>query len=290
MPDPEKIVVTVRRATELFRATPGRSGGVVTLAAEHADEVLVVGDLHGNIPAFRRLLAEAGLGRHARRHMVLQELIHGPWMYTGENAGDRSHQLVDLVCALKCQYPERVHLILGNHELSELTGRPIAKNGTALNALFRLGLNTAYGPHANDIYAAYLELFAALPLAVRTSNRVFICHTIPDGAELDATDLNVLELDSWPPETLKRHGTVYNLTWGRDTAPETVDRFAAMVDADWFVTGHQPCDDGYRQANHRQLIVDGTDPYPAYCLFPVNRPVSLESLLKGVHILPVALE
>ncbi len=43
---------------------------------------------------------------------------------------------------------------------------------------------------------------------------------------------------------MKRRGTIYALTWGRDTAPETADRFAAMVDADFFVTGHQPCDAG----------------------------------------------
>ena len=70
---------------------------------------------------------------------------------------------------------------------------------------------------------------------------------------------------------MKRGGTIYALTWGRDTAPETADRFAAMVDADWFITGHQPCDEGFRQANHRQIIIDGTDPYPAYCLLPAQR-------------------
>ena len=70
---------------------------------------------------------------------------------------------------------------------------------------------------------------------------------------------------------MKRGGTIYALTWGRDTTPETADRFAAMVDADWFITGHQPCDEGFRQANHRQIIIDGTNPYPAYCLFPAQR-------------------
>ncbi|MGE3818393.1 MAG: metallophosphoesterase [Isosphaeraceae bacterium] len=282
MPDPEKILATVRRATGLFRATPGRSGGVVTLAPESVDEVLVVGDLHGNIPAFRRVLEVAALAAHPKRHLVLQELAHGPWMYPGEG-GDRSHQLIDVVCALKCQHPDRVHLILGNHELSELTNRPIAKNGIPLNALFRRGVETAYGPRGPEVHAAYLELFAALPLAVRTPNRVFLCHTIPDAIDLDRTDLGVLALDVWPDEAMKRHGTVYNLTWGRDTAPETADRFAEMVDADWFITGHQPCDDGFQQANHRQIIIDGTDPYPAYCLFPANEPVTIASLLAGVR-------
>jgi hypothetical protein len=284
MPDPEKIIASVRRATEMFRATPGRSGGVVTLGPDSADEVMVVGDLHGTLPAFRRVLEIAALSRQKKRHLVLQELVHGPRMYP-HDSGDKSHQLVDVVSALKCQFPERVHLILGNHELSELTGRPIAKNGAALNALFRKGIDTAYGAKGAEVYAAYLDLFAALPLAVRTPNRVFLCHTIPDGVELDVTDLEVLKLDTWPPEALKRHGTVYNLTWGRDTAPETVDRFAAMVDADWFVTGHQPCDDGFRLANHRQIIIDGTDPYPAYCLFPANTPVTIGSLLKNIHVL-----
>jgi hypothetical protein len=284
MPDPEKLLVTVRRATELFRTTPGRSGGIVALAG--ADDVMVVGDLHGNTPAFRKVLDIAALGKTPGRHLVLQELIHGTRLYPDEK-GDKSHQLVDLVAALKCQYPDRVHLILGNHELSELTNRPIGKYGIPLNALFRQGIDTAYGARGGDVYAAYLDLFAALPLAVRTPNRVFLCHTIPDGYELDTLDLDVLKLDVWPPEAMKRHGTVYALTWGRDTEAETIDRFAAMVDADWFVTGHQPCDEGFRQANHRQIIIDGTDPLPSYCLFPAREPVTIESLLGCVHHLPI---
>ena len=199
MPDPERILATVHRATRLFRETPGRAGGVVTLDPEHADEVFVVGDLHGNIPAFKLVLEAAALTENPRRHLVLQELIHGTRLY-GEDKGDRSHQLVDLVCALKCQCPERVHLILGNHELSELTARPISKNGVALNALFRRGIETAYAPRGAEVYAAYLELFAALPLAVRTSNRVLLVHTIPDGPELDVLDLGVLASTAGPPK------------------------------------------------------------------------------------------
>lgn len=287
MPDPEKVLALVRRATDLFRKTPGRSGGVVTIAPGVASDIMVVGDLHGNVPAFRHLLEVAALGKNPKRHLVLQELVHGTRMYPGEK-GDRSHQLVDLVCALKCQYPDRVHLILGNHELSELTGRSIGKNGVALNALFRQGVDTAYGSHSQAIYDAYLELFAALPLVVRTPNRVLLCHTIPDSIELDDLDLSALELDTWPPEAMKRHGAIYVMTWGRDTDPETIDRFATMIDADWFITGHQPCDDGFRQANHRQIIIDGTDPYPAYCLFPADTPVTVESLLAGVRTMTTA--
>ena len=282
MPDPQKVLTTLRKATELVRHQPGRRGGLVTLG-ESTAEVMVVGDLHGNIPAFRQVLAVADLARCSDRHLVLQELVHGNRHYP-EDRGDKSHQLVDVVAALICQFPDRVHLILGNHELSELTGRPIAKAGVPLNALFRQGIATAYAPADSEVYAAYLALFAALPLAVRTPNRVFLCHTVPNPDDMESFDPAIFEAETWPEVAMARHGAVYAITWGRNTDPENVDRFAGLVDADWFITGHQPCDDGFRQANHRQIIVDGTDPYPAYCLFPVKSPVTIESLMAGVRV------
>jgi Calcineurin-like phosphoesterase len=284
MPDPQEILATIRKATELMLSTPGRSGSVIAL--NDADEVMVVGDLHGNLPAFRQALSIAALDRHPLRHLVLQELVH-EINKNDDDRPDRSHRLVDLVSALKCQHLHRVHLILGNHELSELTGRIIGKDGHALNLRFRQGMELAYGARTQDVYEAYLVLFAALPLAVRTPNRVFVCHTLPDARYLEDLDLALLQADHWPEQAMKRGGTIYALTWGRDTTPETADRFAAMVDADWFITGHQSCSEGFRQANHRQIIIDGTNPYPAYCLFPALGSVTIESLLESTHILDV---
>ena len=284
MPDPRKILSTIRRATEFFRKTPGRSGSIIWL--EGAAEVMVVGDLHGNLGAFKKVLLSAALDRHPRRHLVLQELIHGPLVYP-RDGGDRSHQLLDVVAALKCQYPDRAHLILGNHELSELTGRVIGKDGETLNVRFRQGITTAYGAAASEIFDSYKALFAALPLALRTPNRVYVCHTIPDAKDLDSLELDVLKADLWPEHALKRRGTIYALTWGRDTSPETADRFAALIDADFFITGHQPCEEGFRQASHRQIIIDGTNPNACYCLFPASGAVTIELLLSCVRSVDV---
>jgi hypothetical protein len=84
---------------------------------------------------------------------------------------------------------------------------------------------------------------------------------------------------------MKRRGTIYALTWGRDTTPATADRFSSMVAAEFFVTGHQPCDQGFRQANHRQIIIDGTNPHACYCLFLADGPVTIESLMSCVHLI-----
>jgi hypothetical protein len=284
MPDPKKILQTIKRATELFRATPGRRGSVVHL--DGAAEVMVVGDLHGNVTTFAQVLKVALLDKNPDRHLVLQELVHDPRADESPD-GDRSHRLVDLVCALKCQYPSRVHLILGNHELSELTGRSISKNGVMLNTLFREGLAASYRDESEAILQAYMNLFSSLPLMARTPNRVVVCHTVPDERDFENLDLELLERDEWPPDSLLRGGTVYALTWGRDLSQETADRFAQRLDADLFVIGHHPCEEGFTQANHRTLIVDATDPYPAYCIFRANEPATIESLLATTRILPL---
>jgi hypothetical protein len=287
MTDVAKRLATINKAAELFRTTPGRRGSVVHL--ESGDDLMVVGDLHGNLDGFREVLRIAELDLKPGRHLVLQELIHGPHTYPNDG-GDRSHQLLEVVAALKCKYPDRVHLILGNHELSELTGRPIAKNGHALNAEFRRGLETAYGTAAGEVYKGYHELFRSLPLAVRTPNRVFLCHTLPEPAMMDRMDASVLETGIWTTESMARGGAVYALTWGRDTQPETADRFAQMVDCDYFITGHIPCREGFHRPNPRQLIIDGTPPCPACCLFPLDRPVAIEDLEHGVRQLYLSTE
>src|SRR5207237_5464677 len=157
MPDPQRLLNTLRRAVAACRQTPGRQGAIVTL--HDCTDVVVAGDLHGNVPNFRLLLQVADLAKHPKRHLVLQELIHGPFRYP--LGGDTSHQLLDLFAALKCQYPGRVHALLGNHELAQWTGQLILKGNDDLQALFDQGVEQAYAPHGTEICTAYDELMAA---------------------------------------------------------------------------------------------------------------------------------
>jgi hypothetical protein len=250
---------------------------------EQAGEVLVAGDLHGNVENFRLLLEKAQLGKHPQRHLVLQELIHGPFRYL--LGGDKSHQLVDLLAALKCQYPRQVHLLLGNHELSQWTGQAIAKSESELNALFRKGVDSAYGTPSAEIYAAYLKLFAVIPLAVRTPNRVFLSHSLPKAARLQSFDAAILERETADEQDLRPGGAVHALVWGRDTSAATVAQFLGKVDADLLITGHIPCERGFDVPNDRQLILDCMAAPACYCLFPVDRPVTHQELVNCIGTL-----
>lgn len=288
MPDPRKVLYTIRRAVDLGRRTAGRAGSVVTLGQDTQD-VMVVGDLHGHIHNFVAAMKMAALDKNPLRHLVVQELVHDTRADSDGEKPDLSHRLIDLVCALKCQYPDRVHYLPGNHELSELTGRSIAKNRIPLNELFRQGIETSYGEHAGEIRAAYDQLFQSLPLAIRTPNRVFLCHTVPDERDLDAFDTTILDSTEWTPEALKRGGSVYAMTWGRDTTIETADRFAQMMDADLFVIGHHPCDAGFRRANDRVLALDATDPQAACVLIPAQKSLTMDEIVAGVRLIQAGL-
>ena len=94
-----------------------------------------------------------------------------------------SHAMLEDVAGLKAKYPQRVHFILGNHELAELTDYPIQKNKQMLNLLFRLGLQQMYGPAADKVRDAFREFLRSCPLALRLPCGVFITHTLPENVD-----------------------------------------------------------------------------------------------------------
>jgi hypothetical protein len=281
MPNPDSLLHTIDCAADGFRATPGRRGRLVEL--QELDEVLAAGDMHGNVANFKRLLDRAELAKHPRRHLVLQELIHGPFHYP--NGGDKSHQLLDLLSALKCQYPDRVHMLLGNHELAQWTGQWIAKGEHDLNDLFFRGVKYAYGARAAEVYDAYRRMLAGVPLAVRTPNRVFLCHSLPSGTRLATFDPAVLEREELTDEEVRPGGAIHALVWGRDRSAENAAAFLQKVDADLLITGHIPCEQGFEVPNERQLIVDSLRSPACYCLFPVSRPLTHKELVECVGTL-----
>jgi hypothetical protein len=279
MPDPNRLIRTLQQAVSAFRATPGRRGRLVVL--QEADEVLATGDLHGNIANFRRLLEVSQLAQFPRRHLVLQEVVHGPFRYPG--GGDKSHQLVDLLAALKVQFPRQVHFLLGNHELAQWSCQRIAKGEEELNGVFYMGVEAAYGVTAPKVYAAYCELFAAVSLAVRTPNRVLLSHSLPNANRLATFEPGVLERDQHDEAELRSGGAVHALVWGRDTSPANAEAFLQKMDADLLITGHIPCDEGFEAPNNRQVILDCLGDPACYCLFPTDRPLTHEDLLKCVN-------
>jgi hypothetical protein len=275
MPQPQKLLPLLQRAADAFRGTPGRRGHVVTLT--DAADVCIAGDLHGHVENFSLLLKVADLGRNPRRHLVVQEVIHGNFHYP--DGSDKSHQMLDLIGALKCQFLERVHYLPGNHELAQWSSQLICKGEEDLNQEFHRGVAFAYKDHAPAIYDAYVQLMKAAPLVVKAPNRVYLSHSLAAPGRLESFDPAVLEQDEFSREDITPGGTVYSLVWGKPATEEHAGAFLARVDADWLINGHIPLETGFEVPNSRQIILDAKGTPACYCLFPCDRPLSHEELV-----------
>jgi hypothetical protein len=279
VPDPAKLLHTIRQAAEHVKTQAGRVGKYIELT--DCEDVFVVGDLHGHVGNFKKVIQFAKLSLNPKRHVVFQELVHGPFQYP-EGGGELSHRLVDVVSAYLCQYPGRVHYLLGNHELAQWTGREIAKNNESLNQLFIAGVHTAYGEAAEEILAAYDELFASLPVAIRLPNRVMLSHSLPGLKRLETWTLAELKKETFDETEYKLAGCIHAAVWGRDTDEATVKKYLELVDADLLVSGHIPCDAGYAVPNPYQVILDAKDENAHGLLIPAATPLTQVELLKGL--------
>lgn len=247
------------------------------------DSILVAGDLHGQLDILRRILLKADLGNNKTRHLLLQEVVHG--FSTYDDGSDKSHQALDLVAALICQYPGRVHFLPGNHELAQVQGRMIMKNDRMLNESFDRGVARAYGDGYKEILAAYETLVDSSPLAIRTPNRILITHTLIKGWSLKDFDPEILRRA--PTRTdFGPGGALYGLFWDRDTEPETVDAFLSKFDADWLITGHIPLETGYELRSPKHVIVDCHHMPAGVVLAPMDRELGPEGI--GAHALRLA--
>lgn len=283
MPDINKLIPQIQRASMIQKTHPGRKGRLLEIP--EGDSILVAGDLHGQLDILRRILLRADLGANPRRHLLLQEVIHGPNRYP--DGSDKSHQALDLVAALVCQYPGRVHFLPGNHELAQIHGRLIMKNDQFLNESFSAGLRHAFGDRSHEMIEAYTQFIETSPLALRTPNRVFLSHSLPKAASLALFDLKNFELPELTKTDFGLGGIFYGLFWDRETAESTAVQFLEKVNADWLITGHIPCQEGFSNPSPRHIILDSHAFPAAVAMVPMDRPIGPEGIVGCIEVFKV---
>lgn len=280
----EGVIANFRRAAEANQKTPTRDGNVVVLTPDVADDVMITADLHGHRRNFNSIRKIADLERHPRRHLILQEVCHGGPTYPG-NGGCMSHGMLEDVAKLKATFPDRVHFLLSNHELAELTDYPIIKNKKMLNLMFRLGLQEMYGAATEKVREAYNEFIRTCPLAVRLPGGVFVCHSLPERSDSRNFDRTIFDRPLEAADLLE-HGDVFDLMWGRDYRIENARAFAKLVAARVLVHGHEPCPEGYHVPNEMQIILDCCAEPGCYLTVPMNEELSHAQLVARIQRLP----
>mgnify|MGYP005839462551 CR=1 FL=1 len=277
----EGVISTYAKAAEVNRNTSARQGQTIVLTPDLGREVMVTGDLHGHRRNLTLIRRTAALDQHPDRHLVLQEVCHGGPTYP-TNGGCMSHTLLEDMAKLTAQFPGRVHFLLGNHELAELTDYPIRKNRELLNLKFRLGLQEMYGAAVEKVREASFEFLKTCPLAVRVAGGAFITHSLPD--DIDARGFDPGIFSRWlDPVEYYEQRSVFDLLWGRDYRAENAARFAQLVGARVLINGHEPCPEGYSTPNALQVILDSCSDKASYVILPVGEALTRDAVVRRIQ-------
>jgi len=190
--------------------------------------------------------------------------------------------MVERVAELSCRYSGRVHFLLGNHELAELTDYPIMKGRRLLNLAFRTGLYECYGDGADEVRRAMTTYLSSLPLAVRLGE-LFISHSVPANVDQSPFDHSIFEREP-QPEDYFDPGPIFRLVWGRDYRPVNVRKFCDQIGAALLVNGHEPCPRGYRTPNAQQVILDCSDRPASYVILPADGRLSHRDVVEKIEL------
>jgi hypothetical protein len=282
---PQETLDLLHRAIDANNADKFRRGNVIylpgstVLTTGGGTSLIATGDLHGHWRNFERIVSFADLASNPDRHVVLQEIIHG-----GPVDGERgclSYQLLFEAARYKLNFPDRVHIIMGNHDTAFINGSKVIKDGKEMNRSMREALCREFEGNVAEVEQAIKEFLLSEPLAVRTENRIWLSHSLPADHFLDKFDVEVLQRPLEVGDTVKP-GSAYLLTWGRKMSQETLDRMAELLNVDLFVLGHQPQEQGWTQAG-RNLVIIASD-HSHGCLLPVDvsRAYTIEGLIESI--------
>jgi hypothetical protein len=268
-------------ATELFRtaARLNREDELMhgsLLEFPDFGQLVMTGDLHGHQRNLQRLWNYCDLDHTPARHVVLQELIHTEPAAFGEP--DMSHLVLLEAAQWKCEFPEQVHFLQSNHELSQLIGHEISKAGRIVTHDFVQGISATYGDRAEVVYDAILDFIQSFALAGRTANRIFLSHSLPGARELKRFDPAILT-QPLASQDLSERGSAYQLVWGRYQTAEVIEELAKALDVDIFICGHQPQETGYEVVHDRMLIIASDHNHGVFIPFDLKKPHTIDDLV-----------
>jgi serine/threonine-protein phosphatase PP1 catalytic subunit len=278
MTDAARAAAALRQAAELNLADPLRRGSL--LCFPNYGQLVMTGDLHGHRRNFDKLRTYCDLEHSGARHVILHEIIHEE--VESVEGLDGSHALLVEAAEWKCRFPDQVHFLQSNHELSQLNRAEISKNGRVVTQHFELSVREAYGGHAGEVVAAIDSFIRSLPLAGRTENRVFLSHSLPGPRALARFDRDVLH--RLPTDAdLAEQGPAYQLVWGRYQTAEVLHTLAALLDVDLFLCGHQPQETGFDVLCDRMIILSSEHNHGVFLPFDLSKPAVLERLVASIR-------
>lgn len=278
MKDGARAIEVLQQAARLNVEDPLLDGSL--LRFPDYGQLVMTGDLHGHRRNFEKLRRFCDLERFGARHVILHELIHED--VPSLSGSDESHEVLMDAVEWKCEFPDQVHFLLSNHELAQVAGHEISKNGRIVTQAFEESVIAAYGAKGEGVIAGIHELIRSYPIAGRTPNRVFVSHSLPSPRELPAFDETVFSRRP-TPEDLGDRGSAHALVWGRHQTASAIDRLCEVLDVDYFICGHQPQEMGYEVLHDRLIVLASEHNHGVFLTLDLSKPVTLQGLTRNIR-------
>ncbi len=271
-----------------------RSAGCRHLSLDviHAPGTLIAtGDLHDNPVHFERLLEAASLGFDAgpasdapgapgATHLLLHELIHGD---RRTNGMDFSYRTLTRVAQLKALFPERVHVVLGNHELAQIAGAGIVKDGVRVVEAFNEGVDYVFGSMGDMVHSAIADFVRAMPLALAAETprgRILCSHSLPSAMMMAKFDPSVLSRDLTEDDYQPRTGAAHLMVWGRGYDAELVEDLVERWGVSMFILGHDKIEEGARFVPPNVLVLNSDHAQGVYVPLDLSDPPRAEHAVR----------
>jgi len=275
---PQTVIDLLKSAAEANAVDACRRGNTIHLPRGEA-VLIVTGDLHGHRRNFERIQTFADLENNASTHVMLQEIIHGGPQ--DDLGGCLSFELLFDVARYKMAYPDRVHIIMGNHDTAFINKSRVMKDGKEMNRSMHQAMHRRFENEVEDVALAMRQFLFSLPLAVRTPNRIWLSHSLPAERYLDKFDPKILD-KKLKINDVVRPGSAYLLTWGRNFSPELLDKMAEIFDVDLFILGHQPQTAGFARAGHNLMILASDHNHGCILSLDMEKSYKMDGLIKAI--------
>jgi hypothetical protein len=274
---PQTIIDLLNAGTQANHANKYRRNNLICLPAEGS--LILTGDLHGHCRNFERITAFADLANNPDRHIVLQEIIHGG--PEDANGGCLSYRLLFDVIRYKLNFPDRVHIIMGNHDTAFINNSEVMKDGREMNRAMRQAIEREFPQNADEVKLAIRQYLFSQPLALRAENGIWASHSLPGDRMVEKFDTQIFNRQLKVNDVV-RPGSAYLLTWGRRHSQPVLDKLAEQLNVKVFILGHQPQEKGWNRAGDNLIIIASNHNHG--CLIPIDlaQSYTVEQLVKSI--------
>jgi hypothetical protein len=299
MQDAQQVIDLFHEAADATRNAACRQGSIEVIHSP--GRLIAIGDLHDNPAHFDALVRIAQLdeshnpapsGDDAETqavHITFHEVIHSDKLL---NNLDFSYRALARIAQLKARYPERVHMLLANHELAQIVGAGIVKDGVRCVEAFNDGLAYVFGDAWEEVAAALGMFIRALPIGLRcvTPKGDLLClHSLPATGAMARFDASILSRDLTDDDYQPRVGSAHLLVWGRGYDAEQIEDLVERWGVNLFLLGHEHAENGYRLIEPAVVVLNSDHERGVYLDIDLDHPPTLGQVPQYVRSLSALL-